>query len=49
MKIIKYPNKSQYKTLLTRPTQDISVIEERVAPILKRVKQEGDAAFEILP
>jgi histidinol dehydrogenase len=45
MKIIKYPNKSEYKTLLTRPTQDISVIEERVAPILKKVKAEGDSAL----
>ena len=45
MRIIKYPNKSEYKTLLTRPTQDISVIEERVAPILQRVKEEGDVAI----
>ncbi len=45
MKIIKYPNQSDYKAILTRPTQDISVIEERVAPILKRVKEEGDAAI----
>jgi histidinol dehydrogenase len=45
MKIIKYPKPSDYKTLLTRPTQDISVIEERVAPILKKVKEEGDSAL----
>jgi histidinol dehydrogenase len=45
MKIIKYPSKLEYKTLLTRPTQDISVIEERVAPILKKVKAEGDSAL----
>jgi histidinol dehydrogenase len=45
MKIIKYPSQSEYKTLLTRPTQDISVIEERVAPILKKVKSEGDTAL----
>lgn len=45
MKIIKYPNKSAYKTILTRPTQDISVIEERVLPILKKVKAEGDSAI----
>lgn len=45
MKIIKYPNQSEYKAILTRPTQDISVIEERVAPILKRVKEEGDTAI----
>ncbi len=45
MKIIKYPNKSEYKAILTRPTQDISVIEERVLPILKKVKSKGDAAI----
>jgi histidinol dehydrogenase len=45
MKIIKYPNPSDYQALLTRPTQDISVIEQRVAPILQRVKSEGDAAI----
>lgn len=45
MKIIKYPNPSDYQALLTRPTQDISVIEQRVAPILQRVKSEGDAAL----
>ena len=45
MKIIKYPNKSEYKVILTRPTQDISVIEERVLPILKKVKAEGDSAI----
>jgi histidinol dehydrogenase len=45
MKIIKYPDSSEYKAILTRPTQDISVIEERVAPILKKVKNEGDSAL----
>lgn len=45
MKIIKYPKQSEYQALLTRPTQDISVIEQRVAPILSRVKNEGDAAL----
>ncbi|MDZ7897196.1 MAG: histidinol dehydrogenase [Arcicella sp.] len=45
MKIIKYPSKLDYKAILTRPTQDISVIEERVLPILKKVKSEGDSAL----
>ena len=45
MKIIKYPNKTEYKAILARPTQDISVIEERVLPILKKVKVEGDSAI----
>ncbi len=45
MKIIKYPKESDYQALLTRPTQDIAVIEQRVAPILYRVKTEGDIAL----
>jgi histidinol dehydrogenase len=45
MKIIKYPNNSEYKAILSRPTQDISGIEERVLPILKKVKSEGDSAI----
>jgi histidinol dehydrogenase len=45
MKIIKYPKQSEYQALLTRPTQDISVIEQRVTPILNRVKNEGDTAL----
>eukprot|EP00388_Colpodella_angusta_P013297 GDKJ01033382.1.p1 GENE.GDKJ01033382.1~~GDKJ01033382.1.p1 ORF type:complete len:419 (+),score=67.69 GDKJ01033382.1:1679-2935(+) len=45
MKIIKYPKQSDYQALLTRPTQDIAVIEQRVAPILYRVKTEGDIAL----
>jgi histidinol dehydrogenase len=45
MQIIKYPPKSEYSKILARPTQDISVIEERVLPILKKVKAEGDNAI----
>ena len=45
MKIIKYPIKSEYKAILTRPTQDISVIEGRVLPILQQVKTKGDSAI----
>ncbi|MFD1818967.1 histidinol dehydrogenase [Pseudarcicella hirudinis] len=45
MKIIKFPDSSAYKAILTRPVQDISVIEQRVTPILQKVKAEGDAAI----
>lgn len=48
MKIIKYPSPSDYQAILTRPVQDMSVIEQRVIPILEKVKKEGDKAlFEL--
>jgi histidinol dehydrogenase len=48
MKIIKYPSPSEYQAILTRPVQDMSVIEQRVIPILEKVKAEGDKAlFEL--
>ena len=42
---IKYPEKSTWPSLLARPVQEIAVVEQRVAPILARVKAEGDAAL----
>lgn len=45
MNVIKYPAKETWQRLLTRPIQDFEEIEKRVAPILQRVKTEGDAAI----
>lgn len=45
MKIVKFPQQSDYASILTRPVQDMSVIEQRVMPILEKVKQEGDKAL----
>ncbi len=45
MKIVKFPQQSDYASILTRPVQDMSVIEQRVLPILEKVKQEGDKAL----
>ena len=45
MNIIKYPAKETWQRLLTRPIQDFTEIEKRVAPILQRVKTEGDVAI----
>ena len=42
---IQHPPKSTWPTLLARPVQQMAVIEQRVAPILARVKAEGDAAL----
>jgi histidinol dehydrogenase len=44
MNIIRYPDVSAWPQLLARPVQDFSTIEARVAPILERVKVEGDEA-----
>ncbi len=46
MKIIKFPEASDYEAILTRPVQDFSVIEQRVVPILAQVKERGDAALK---
>jgi histidinol dehydrogenase len=48
MQIIPYPQKSEWPALLARPMQDSLKIEKAVAPILKKVKQEGDAALREL-
>lgn len=45
MKIIPFPARPDWPALLARPTQDFAEIEEKVAPILQRVKAEGDAAL----
>lgn len=45
MNIIEYPAKETWQRFLTRPIQDFTEIEKRVAPILHRVKTEGDAAI----
>jgi len=45
MKIVEYPSKKDWKTLLKRPAIDHSVLEERVSAILKEVKDRGDAAL----
>lgn len=45
MNIVRYPDVSVWPELLARPVQDFSAIEARVAPILERVKLEGDAAI----
>jgi histidinol dehydrogenase len=43
--IIENPAKTEWKSLLTRPTMQFEEIEKRVAPILQKVKLEGDKAL----
>jgi histidinol dehydrogenase len=45
MQIIKYPEKSDWSVLVTRPVKDIFEIEQKVAPILENVKKRGDEAL----
>ncbi len=44
MKIVSFPERTIWPQLLARPTQDLSEIEQRVAPILRAVKDRGDMA-----
>ncbi|QHT70129.1 histidinol dehydrogenase [Rhodocytophaga rosea] len=48
MRIIKYPQASEWPQLLARPVMDISKIEAIVAPILEQVKNGGDEALRKL-
>ena len=48
MQIIAYPDRTQWPQLLARPMQDLAKIEKVVAPILKKVKENGDAALREL-
>lgn len=46
MKTIKYPNKSDWKELLKRPTLNSTALEETVKSILADIKVNGDAAVK---
>ena len=48
MQIIPFPKRSDWVKLLARPVQDAAKIEKVVAPILKKVKEEGDKAIREL-
>jgi histidinol dehydrogenase len=45
MKIISFPERAEWPKLLARPVQDSADIEKKVAPILQKVKEEGDKAL----
>ncbi len=46
MNIISFPPRSEWKQLLARPVQEMAEIEQKVLPILQKVKFEGDAALK---
>lgn len=45
MKIVKYPERSDWQELLARPVKDFKEIKKIVKPIIKKVKQKGDKAL----
>lgn len=45
MQITKYPPKTTWNDLITRPVKDIFEIEQKVLPILQNVKKRGDEAL----
>lgn len=46
MQIISFPDKSAWKSILARPTQEMAEIEKAVLPILENVKSNGDKALK---
>jgi len=48
MKVIEYPNKSEWTELLKRPVIDSRSLEEKVSAVLQEVKERGDLALKEL-
>ncbi len=48
MKVFVNPERTSWEEILKRPTMDFETIEERVKPILEKVKQGGDSAVKAL-
>ncbi|AFK05014.1 Histidinol dehydrogenase [Emticicia oligotrophica DSM 17448] len=46
MNIISFPQRSEWKNLLARPVKEMAEIEQKVLPILQKVKHEGDSALK---
>ncbi|MCR5180492.1 MAG: histidinol dehydrogenase [Bacteroidaceae bacterium] len=44
MKIYKYPNETEVRELIARPTKDAADLTETVSAVLQRVKSDGDSA-----
>lgn len=46
LEVSRYPQKDAWEDLMERPVMDLSEIEERVKPIMEKVKLEGDSAIK---
>jgi histidinol dehydrogenase len=44
MRIIEFPDPSSWEDLASRPVSDLSVIQEKVRPVLRAVREQGDKA-----
>ena len=46
MKVIEFPNRTDWANLLQRPSFDNSALIDKVTAVLNEVKQEGDNAIK---
>jgi histidinol dehydrogenase len=46
MQLYRYPEKSIWPSLITRPVADTSLLEEKIRPIIEEVRRNGDAALK---
>ena len=46
MNIIKYPAKSEWKSIVERPHMDFSKLNETVSSVLKDIKDHGEEAVK---
>ncbi len=46
MKIIRYPERSEWQKIVERPHLDISTLNQTVAEVLADVRQRGDEAVK---
>jgi len=48
MRVVEFPERSIWHDLARRPISDLSVIQQKVRPILQQVRKEGDSAINEL-
>lgn len=46
MKVIEYPEREEWKNILTRPTMDVEKLRNTVSTVLNKIRTEGDAAVK---
>lgn len=46
MKVIEYPERGEWKNILTRPAMDVEKLRNTVSTVLNKIRTEGDAAVK---
>lgn len=46
MKVIEYPEREEWKNILTRPAMDVEKLRNTVSTVLNKIRTEGDAAVK---